>query len=144
MPSFLCLCVSLSSLNLSYLVNLLWITFWNRFYKCLMNWLHDNNSVDLVSIKCGIQCCTSNRPEWTSRCSRSVKGLISSKVPLRLPKTNCCKGQLALQCLSWIFLWIRRLYWISITLCIPRHSMPVWKCFLYVSYIPSTNRIFHN
>lgn len=50
MPNFLCLYVSLSCTNLLYLVDLPWITLWNMFYKCLMNWLHDNKSVDLVSI----------------------------------------------------------------------------------------------
>lgn len=36
--------------SLLYLIKLTWIIFWSRFYKCLMNWLHDTNSVNLVSL----------------------------------------------------------------------------------------------
>lgn len=129
-PSFLSLCPTPSSLL--HLVKLTWIIFWSRFYKCLMNLLQDNNSVDLVSINVRFSAAPLTGMNEPSDAAEEWKGWLAQRVPLRPPKTNCCEGQLALQCLSWIILWVIRLYWISIALHIPRHTMPLRKC-LYMS-----------
>lgn len=126
-----------------YLVELTWIIFWSKFYKCLINWLHNNNtvnnSVDLVSIN--VRFIAAPLTGMNESADTAEKRLISSKVPLRPPKPNCCEGQLTFQCLSWIILWIIKLYGISIALHIPRHTMLLRKCFVHVFYSPPAERI---